>query len=82
MTTVTRMPLTNPVSNSVSAEVHRRLAETGTSVNALAKTSGIPQSRLCRKLRPGGSALTVDEIDVIAAALGVEMADLLVKDAA
>jgi DNA-binding Xre family transcriptional regulator len=68
--------MTEQLSRAVAAEIRRLLEERDISGNQLAKETGISQPSIARKLR-GATAFDLDDVDLICAALGVKVADLL-----
>lgn len=63
-------------SSRIARAVSSAIADAGLSENAVALRSGIPQSRLNRKLR-GIGTIDVVELALIADVLGVPLADLV-----
>jgi transcriptional regulator with XRE-family HTH domain len=64
------------LSEEVRAHLARLLEQRGMSGRQLARETGIPQPSLSRKLR-GAAPLDVDDLEAIAGALGIPVADLV-----
>lgn len=64
------------LARAVSAQVRRLLEERGISGNQLAKSAGIEQTSVARKLR-GAGAFTLNDLDSICSTLGVKVTDLI-----
>lgn len=65
-------------SPQIAAEIRAEMGRQRYGVMKLATTTGIPRSRLHRKLS-GRSPLDTDEVGIIATALGLSMTDLIAR---
>lgn len=68
------MPM--PLSRRVAARIARLLEDRGMSGRALSRATGIPQKSLSRKLS-GETAFDLDDLPLVADALGVKIPELL-----
>jgi len=66
----------NPVRQQVADRIHAAMEVADETTYGLAQKTLIPKSTLLRKLG-GGASFTVDELDAIATALKVDVAELV-----
>lgn len=67
-------PVPGPLARAVSAQVRSLMAEHRITAQDLAKKAGLSRSYLGKRLRDEAS-LTVNDIEALCAALGVDLAD-------
>jgi len=72
----TRHTVAMTFNQTVAAEVRAEMARQRMSARELSRRSGLAQATLARKIR-GDAELGLDDIDVIAEALGVDVVDLI-----
>jgi transcriptional regulator with XRE-family HTH domain len=65
-----------PLAEDVTEEVRRRMIARGLSQNALARAAGMPP-RLLHRVMAGERSLQLDELELLAGALGVGVGWLL-----
>ncbi|WP_147262033.1 helix-turn-helix transcriptional regulator [Blastococcus sp. TF02A-26] len=68
--------MSEQLSRAIAMQVRRLMDERQVSAYALSKQTGIPQSSLSRKLN-GPAAFDFDDVQVIAAALGMDVTSLV-----
>jgi transcriptional regulator with XRE-family HTH domain len=68
--------MSEQLSRAVARVIGRLLAERGLSGNQLAKTAGLEQTSVARKLR-GASSFSLDDLAAVCPVLGVKVADVL-----
>lgn len=66
------------IASRVASNVTRIMTQSGVTQAGLAEAANIPRSTLIRRLK--GEAFKLNELDAIAAALNVSVADLIADD--
>ena len=74
--TVTVPDVPEQLAQAVAREVNRLRTERDLSVNALATSSGLPQSTLAKRLA-GTGTLDLDDVEAVCQALDIDIRDLI-----